>query len=98
MISCENFSIDVSPSFVRFLPIRHIFKGNKESIAQDGFVDLDGIFFPIQFKMELSIPDISFFGSPVGQEGCIVFWIIDVKDVALDRPMKDILGVEGKIF
>jgi hypothetical protein len=48
--------------------------------------------------MNLSISNVTLGRSFVGGKGCIISRVIDMKNVSLDLSIKDVLGIERKVF
>lgn len=84
LIPIKDFGIDVPSPIIKFLPIGLVLERDEKDVTQDRLVNFDHIVFAIQFKMKLSIPDITFIGPFVGEEGGIVLRVVNMEDVTFD--------------
>jgi hypothetical protein len=78
--------------------IGFVVERDKNCIAQDRFVKLQGIFLPFKRKSEFSISYVSLFGSFIRWEDSVIFWIIDINDVPFDLSLKTVLKIDRKVI
>ncbi len=90
----QDLGIDIPSAFVGLPFVCAILKRNEKHVAQNRFVDLDGIFLPVQGEMEFPVTKIPLVRPFVRQKGGIVFWVIDMKNEPINPACKDILWVE----
>ena len=94
LIPVQDLGIDIPSSLIGLFPVGPVLKRDEKDVTQNGFVDLKPIILPIQAEMKFPVTDITLARPFVGQKGCIIFRVIDMKDVAFDKAGEDILGIE----